>query len=133
MRNALERSSIRPDFYSRFRGISNVQLSPFELQQSFVYNSKLGRDRREVLAALIGALLIDTHAELKAAWRAIIARGMRPADLAALRQMPVNEQEALKLASKEWKDAAVRNRTKINWQNWARAKYRKLCESSSGT
>jgi ABC-type Fe3+ transport system substrate-binding protein len=133
IRNALERSSIRPDFYSRFRGVSNVQLSPFELQQSFVYNSKLGRDRREVLAALIGALLIDTHTELKAAWRAVIARGMRPADLAALRQMPVNEQEALKLASKEWKDAAVRNRTKINWQNWARAKYRKLCESSSGT
>ena len=133
VRHALERSTVRPDFYSRYRGISNVELSPFELQQSFVYNSKLGRDRREVLAALIGALLIDTHTELKAAWRVVIARGMRPQDIAELGRMPLGDQEALKLASKAWKDPAVRNRTKIEWQNWARAKYRKLCESSSGT
>jgi spermidine/putrescine-binding protein len=132
-RHALERSTIRPDFYARYRGISNVELSPFELKQSFLYNSKLGRDRREVLAALIGALLIDTHTELKVAWRTVIARGRQPADVIALGRVPLGEQEALKLAAREWKDPAVRNRTKIEWQNWARAKYRRLCESSSGT
>lgn len=132
-RHALERSTIRPDFYRRYQGVSHIELSPFDLQQTFTYNAKLGRDRREVLAALVGALFVDTHTELKAAWRAVIARGRLPADLAALGRMPLTEVEALKLATGEWKDPATRNRIKIEWQNWARAKYRKLCESSSGT
>ena len=121
--------SVRPDFYQRYKGVSNIEFSPFDLKQSFVYNSKLGRDRREVLAALVGALLVDTHSELQAAWRAIIARGMPPHDLSELGRMPLTEQEALKLATGAWKDPAVRNRLKTEWQSWARAKYRKLCAS----
>jgi ABC-type Fe3+ transport system substrate-binding protein len=128
-RHALERSSIRPDFYQRYRGVSNIEVSPFELNQSFTYNAKLGRDRNDLLGALIGALLVDPHTELKAAWRAVIARGRQPADLAELGRAPLSEPEALKLASTGWKDSAVRNRKKIEWQNWARAKYRKLCAS----
>lgn len=125
-RHALERSSIRPDFYRRYRGVSNIELSPFELNQSFTYNARLARDRNDLLGAMIGALLVDTHTELKAAWQSVIARGRRPADVTELGRVPLTEQEALKLASREWKDAAVRNRLKIEWQNWARAKYRLL-------
>ena len=126
---SIERMTIRPDFYKRYKNVSNIEFSPFELKQSFVYDSKLGRDRREVLAAMVGALLVDTHAELQAAWRAIIARGLQAGDLAELGRVPLTEQEALKLAAGPWKDPAVRNRLKIEWQSWARAKYRKLCAS----
>jgi len=126
---SIERMSIRPDFYKRYKGVSNIEFSPFDLKQSFVYDSKLGRDRREVLAALVGALMVDTHSELQTAWSAVIARGMQAADRAELSRMPLTEGEALKLASGEWKDPAARNRKKIEWQTWARAKYRKLCAS----
>jgi ABC-type Fe3+ transport system substrate-binding protein len=128
-RHALERSSIRPDFYKRYRGVSNIELSPFDLNQSFTYNAKLARDRNDLLGALIGALLVDPHAELQAAWREVIARGRRPADVAELGRLPLSEAEALKLSATEWKNPAVRNQKKIEWQNWARAKYRKLCAS----
>jgi len=128
-KHSLERSTIRPDFYKRFAGVSHIEFSPFDLKMSFVYNAKLGQDRREVVAALVGALLVDTHSELKAAWRAIIARKLPPADLAELGRMPLSEAEALALAKGEWKDPALRNRKKIEWQNWARAKYRRLAES----
>jgi len=128
-RHALERSSIRPDFYKRYRGISHIDFSPFELNQTFTYNARLARDRNDLLGALVGALLVDTHTELKAAWRAIIARGRQPADLTELGRAPLTEAEALALAGKEWKDPAVRNRRKIDWQNWARSKYRSLEES----
>jgi hypothetical protein len=128
-KHSLERSTIRPDFYKRFAGESHIEFSPFELKQSFVYDARLGRDRREVVAALVGALLVDTHSELKAAWRAIIARKLPAADLAELGRMPLTETEALALAKGEWKDPAVRNRKKIEWQNWARAKYRRLADS----
>ncbi len=129
-RHALERSSVRPDFYTRYKGVSNIELSPFDLKQSFTYNARLARDRNDILGALIGSLLVDTHTELKAAWRVVIARGRLPADVAELGRTPLTEAEILKLAAKEWKDPAVRNRKKIEWQSWAREKYRKLCASS---
>jgi ABC-type Fe3+ transport system substrate-binding protein len=132
-RHALERSSVRPEFYRRYRGVSHIEVSPFDLKQSFTYDARLARDRNDVLGALVGALLVDTHPELKAAWRAIVARGQPAADLAELGRTPITEAEALRLASKEWKDAAVRNSMKTAWQNWSRAKYRKLCESPSGS
>src|SRR2546430_13263300 len=58
---SIERMSVRPDFYSRYRDVSNIEFSPFELKQNFVYNAKLSRERREVVAALPGALLVDTR------------------------------------------------------------------------
>ncbi len=123
---SIERMSVRPDFYKRYKGVSNIEFSPFDLKQSFVYDSKLGRDRREVLAAMIGALLVDTHMELQAAWRAIIARGMLADDLAELGRVPLTEQEALKLAATSWKDPATRNRLKTEWQTWAKQKYQAI-------
>lgn len=124
--HALERSTVRPDFYTRFRGISHIELSPFELKQSFTYDSRVARDRNDLLGALIGALLVDTHTELKAAWKAVIARGRTPADVAELGRVPLTEPEAMALAAKDWKNPAVRNQRKIEWQNFAREKYRKL-------
>ncbi len=130
---SIERMSIRPDFYRRYKNVSNIEFSPFDLKQSFVYNAKLGRDRREIVAALVGALLVDPHGELQAAWRVIIARGMLPGDLVELGRVPLTQEEALQLGGGPWKDPALRNAKKIEWQNWARAKYRKLCESSCRT
>jgi iron(III) transport system substrate-binding protein len=127
-RYSIERMSIRPDFYRRYRGISNIEFSPFELKQTFVYDPKLARDRREVVAALAGALLIDTHTELKNAWRSLVQRGLPLADLAELGRTPATEAEALKLAAAGWKSAAFRNQKKIEWQIWAQQKYRRIAE-----
>ena len=83
--------AVRPDFYRRYRQVSNIEFSPFELKQSFRYNARLAGDRREVVAALAGALLVDTQPELRAAWRAVIGRGLSAADREALRRVPVTE------------------------------------------
>lgn len=130
---SIERMSIRPDFYRRYRDVSNIEFSPFDLKQPFIYDAKISRNRRDVVAALAGALLVDTHAELIAAWQQIIARGRQDADLRELGRMPLAEAETLRLAAGDWKNPSVRNQKKIEWQNWARAKYRKLCGSSSKT
>ena len=118
--------SVRRDFYERFRGVSNIEFSPFELKTTFRYDAKLSRARREVVAALVGALLVDTHAELQAAWRNLIARGLPPADLAELGRAPLTEAEALALAAGAWKEPTARNLKKIEWQSWAQQKYRRL-------
>jgi iron(III) transport system substrate-binding protein len=129
--HSIERMSVRQDFYKRYRGVSNIEFSPFDLKQKFVYDAKLSRDRREVVSALAGALLVDAHVELIAAWREVIRRGRTVADRQELGRTPFSDQEALTLAKGPWTNSAVRIAKKIEWQNWARAKYRKLCGSPS--
>lgn len=125
-RNSIERMSVRPDFYERFAAESNIQFSPFKLRQSFIYDAALGRDRREVVATLVGALLVDPHDDLKKTWRSIIAAGLPAQSLAELGRMPITADEALELARTGWQDAAERNRKRNEWQQWAGAKYRRL-------
>jgi len=108
--------------------VSNIEFSPFELKQNFIYNARLSRERREVVAALAGALLVDTLPELQHAWRVLIRRGLTDAVGAELGTMPVTESEALQLSGGPWRDAVVRNRKKIEWQIWAQRKYQRLRE-----
>jgi len=124
--NSLDRMAVRPDLYQEFRGVSHIQHSPFDLEQRFLYDSKLGRDRRDVVAALAGALLVDTHPELQRAWRAVTRRGLTQASLQDLGSVPISEDEALRLALGPWKEPAFRNQKKIDWQRWALEKYRRL-------
>jgi hypothetical protein len=126
---SIERMSVRPDFYRRYRGVSNIEFSPFELTRGFTYDSKLSRARREVVAALAGAILVDTHSELTEAWRHLNRRGLSGGGLEAFGQVPVTEAEALRLSTEEWKRPEVRNQKRLDWQTWARAKYRRLCRS----
>ena len=123
---SIERMSVRPDFYKRYRDASNIEFSPFELKQKFIYNTRLSRERREVVAALAGALLVDTLPELQRAWSSMIRRGLSEADRAELGRMPVTETEALQLSAGPWKYAVVRNQKKIEWQTWAQQKYRRI-------
>jgi len=125
---SIERMSVRPDFYKRFRDLSNIEFSPFELKQNFIYNAKLSRERREVVAALAGALLVDTLPELQRAWSSMIRRGLSEAGRAELGRMPVTETEALQLSAGLWKNAVVRNQKKIEWQTWAQRKYRRIAQ-----
>ena len=120
---AIDRMCVRPAFYTELKDVSNIQFSPFELESAFNYNSQLARDRRDVVAALIGALLVDTHDELKVGWKALLQRNPTEAELAEFGSVPVTEAEASALAAKEWKDPAARTRLKIAWQSWAQAKY----------
>jgi hypothetical protein len=69
---------------------------------------------------------VDTHEELKAAWRDIVRRKLPPQDLIELGRAPLSESAALQLAGEAWKDPEERNLRKIEWQSWAQRKYRKL-------
>jgi hypothetical protein len=123
--------AVRPDFYRRYRDVSNIAFSPFDLNQAFRYDARLARERREVVAALAGALLVDTQAELRVAWRAIIRRGPTAVDRAELGRMPMTDAAARDLANGPWRDAALRNRMKLEWQSWAQQKYRRLARRPS--
>lgn len=129
-RYSIERMPVRPALYAKYRAVSNVEVSPFDLPSGFRYDARLAQQRRGVVSSLAGALFVDVHADLKRAWGAVIARGLKPAELADLGSVPLTEAEAAALSREGWRDPATRNSLKTEWQIWAEAKYRRI--SSAG-
>lgn len=85
--------------------------------------SKLQR----VFNDLVGALLVDTHHELKKAWVKIHKGGKQPdpAKLKEFGRMPITEEEFWKAAEK-WDSEVFRNETINAWVKFAKTKYRTL-------
>ncbi len=70
--------------------------------------------------------MVDLHPELCAA-RMAIARAGDPVELLSdLGSAPLSEAGAAELAKNDWQNAEVRQQTKLGWQRWAQAKYRRL-------
>lgn len=124
--HTLNRLPIRPDIYRKYAGKSAIRVSPFDLKKSFRFDSNLARSRRDIVRSLHGALIVDSHAELIRAWRAVIARGEKPAEVEELGKTPLTSEEAIRLASGPWSDTSERLRLKQEWQRWAKEKYRRL-------
>jgi len=123
---SIERMPVRPDLYKRYHDVSNIEYSPFDLRQTFKFDGNLARARGDLVSAMAGALLVDVHPELAAAWKAVIRRGCQSNEVARLGQAPLTGREALNMAQGPWKESAFRNRKKIEWQRWALEKYNGL-------
>ncbi len=117
----LGRLPMLPALYDKAAEAVIGNTNPFKAGKGLDYSEEKGSARRLVLSDLIGALLVDNHAQLQRAWSAD-SSGAR---LATLAKPPITEAEALELA-KKWKDPLVRNQTLARWQNFARAKYQAL-------
>lgn len=122
----LARMSVLPALYGELGERSAVTVNPFEWQSSLQYDPAKGGARWGLVNDLIGALIIDTHPDLVAAWRALQEAGMPAEALAELERGPVSEEEALRLATEEWKDQETRNREISRWRGFAREKYRRV-------
>jgi ABC-type Fe3+ transport system substrate-binding protein len=128
-RHSIERMPVRPDLYGRFRGISNIEFSPFDLTSGFRYDARKAQQRRGVVATMAGALFVDVHDDLREAWRGLVRRGLPAEATDEFGGVPLTEAEAKELATTSWRDAAVRNAKRTEWQSWARAKYRRLARA----
>jgi ABC-type Fe3+ transport system substrate-binding protein len=77
-RYPLARLSIVEDLYKEFppdqRSVGDV--NPFTYPATLRYNSKLGYQRWSALNDLIGAVIVDAHPNLVAAWRAVLSSGL---------------------------------------------------------
>ena len=124
--HSIERLPIRPAIYTNYGAVSRVHFNPFTYRQNFSYDARLARGRRDIVRSLFGATVVDLHDELRAARKAIAATGERPERLKELGAVPLTEKQAAELAKGDWQNAEVRQRTKLDWQRWAQAKYRRL-------
>ena len=125
-RHPLNRASVRPGLYEQVAGRSSVRNNPFAMRFAFQYDNSRASARWTLLNDLLGALVVDTHQELKQAvkaWRGLDGDRRMRAE-AVLFENPMSESELLELAAGRWRtDAALAEQMKLEWQRFARQRY----------
>ena len=122
VRTQLNRFTVLPDLYGRYREEAAVNLNPFEWTSDLVYDSARASARWSVLNDLIGTMIIDSHLPLQRAWRDAITDGVTAQEIRQLSAVPVTEAECLRLGAR-WRDAELRSRTLAAWTDFGRRKY----------
>lgn len=123
---SLNRISVRPSVHKLCGDKCTVPLTPADFKSEMDYNSKKGSARWALLNDLMGAMMIDTHADLVAAWKAVIVKGMPAELLKKLTEPPITEAEAFMLAEKVWPNSERRNKKIAQWIDIARKRYGEL-------
>ena len=122
---SLGRMAINTKTYADTEGKRTDGMNPFTQKAFFKLDVDKAAKLKRPFDDLVGAVLVDTHKELRDAWTRIIKNGSKPEDIAALGKPPVTEAELLALAAK-WDDNTLRNETINKWVEFARAKYAKI-------
>jgi ABC-type glycerol-3-phosphate transport system substrate-binding protein len=135
----LRRMSVLPELYRELGKRSIIKESPFAgpAREGMVFNSSLAATRQSVLQPLLEATLVQPHAELVAAWEAVLAAppDRRGAAEAELMRPPITADEAWELATRRargdrskaaWMtDPVLRVQTQKRWLVEAIERYRK--------
>ncbi len=132
-RYVVNRMSVWPALYTELAGITPITTNPFTMHSDFVYNNKLGTQRRAILSVIMGAWMIDTHDVMARAWETLhspaaqkLSSDRQAALLADFVATPCSEKELLHLADTDWKDPIKRTALVNQWQNDALNRYKRL-------
>lgn len=125
VKESLGRLAINTRSYDETEGKRIQTMNPFK-EKAFMKMDieKAGRMKR-VFDDLLGAVNVDTHADLKAAWEAVVKAGAKPEAVAALGKPFATESEVLSLADK-WSDDVQRNKVINTWVEAAKKRYQAL-------
>ena len=129
-RHALCRLSVVQELYAKYpanvRSVGDA--NPFELRKTIQYNSKLGSQRWDAVNDAIGAIIIDAHADLSAAWKAVLQlqEARKRSELETELFAPICSEEELMTHARNImeKSPRVRTATVNRWGEIARQRYR---------
>lgn len=125
----LARMGVLPNLYEQLGEQSVVKVNPFRFKPGLRYDAVKGDKRIDVLNSLMGALLIDTHRELKGTWQQLIKFGTPPKSvLKQLCHVPISETETMKLAEKWASERVLAAKLESEWVSFAKQKYAKLAK-----
>lgn len=126
---SLGRMAVTAAAYQETEGRRINSFNPFAVKDSFVFDGEKAARAQRVMNDLMGAIHIDTHPQLKAAWSSVIKRGSKPEEVKELVSMPLTEKEFQAILQK-WDDGVFRNETINKWVEFAKAKYQKLAAAT---
>jgi len=120
----LGKFGIIPELYEQVGDKSDVKVNPFTWDSNFVYDSRKGTLRWDIVNDLVGTYLIDAHDTLRNAWKTVLQKRASETALKEILSMPVSEQQVREMAEQGlWEDAAFRQKMRQLWSNNAQDKY----------
>jgi ABC-type Fe3+ transport system substrate-binding protein len=124
--SSLGRMAVNIKAYQDTEGKRISPANPFTQKGFIMLDLERATKMQRVFNDLVGATLVDTHDDLKKAWKKI-ARGktVDPGKLAAFGKPAMSEAEFMKLVDR-WDDEVVRNQTINDWVGASRQKYKSL-------
>ena len=120
---SLGRMSVNTGAYTATEGKRINSYNPFQQKAFLKLDIQRAMKMQRVFNDLVGAVLVDTHHDLKKGWRKLTKSGLTPEKLAAFSKPPLTEKEFLSLADK-WGDDVFRNKTINAWVSAAKNKYK---------
>jgi ABC-type Fe3+ transport system substrate-binding protein len=124
----LSRLPMIPGLARRYEKDAVVRLDPFTFTSNVEFDMAKKNLRRRIVSDLFGAVIIDAHDELAAAW-GVLRR--LPEDNSRVRRLlapPLSEDEMLTLAKAKWQDPKFRADAIAKWTCEARERYKHLAE-----
>ncbi len=126
--SSLGRMAVNTKAYAETEGKRIYNMNPFTQKGFIRLDLEKAAKLQRVFNDLTGALLVDTHADLKKAWKKIL-RNKKPdqAKLMEFAKLPLTEAEFYKI-SERWDDEVFRNQTINAWVTFAKTKYKNLLQ-----
>jgi ABC-type Fe3+ transport system substrate-binding protein len=126
----LGRMAVNTGAYAATEGKRLTPFNPFKAPAFMKYDLAKAAKMQAIFNDLIGAIHVDVHTDVKAAWEAVVKRGAKAEEVAEFSKPPVTEAELVKM-SDQWTDDVFRNKTINAWVEGAKAKYKKLGKGAS--
>lgn len=126
--HALFRLPVRGDIFDQLPASVPIR-NPYKEAEAGIFrrvDDDLQRSRNVMISELMGAALVDLHAELRGAWKALIDGGMKPAALAEWNKLPFSEAESLEIARKLEAGGMETRRITRDWTQRFKEKYEKV-------
>jgi ABC-type Fe3+ transport system substrate-binding protein len=124
--SSLGRMAVNTKAYQETEGKRISPANPFTQKGFVMLDLDRATKMQRVFNDLVGATLVDTHDDLKKAWKKIAkGKSVDPAKLAVFGKPALSEAEFMKLVEK-WDDEVVRNQTINAWVSASRQKYKSL-------
>lgn len=120
---SLGRMSVNRDAYTKSEGTRINEFNPFTQETFLELDLAQATRMQRVFNDLVGAILVDTHHDLKKGWKRLVRSGVTPEKVSAFTKPPITEKEFLALADK-WNDDVYRNKTINAWVKFAKNKYK---------
>lgn len=122
--SSLGRMAINSKAYEETEKTRIYKINPFTEKRFIKLDLEKAQKLQRVFNDLAGAMLVDTHDDLKKAWAKISKGGkVDAAKLGEFAKMPLTEDEFFKLIDK-WDDEVFRNQTLNAWVSFAKTKYK---------
>jgi len=126
----LFRLPVIPGLAKRYEQYAAVKMDPFAFQSDVAFDVAKKNLRRRIVSDLFGAMVIDSHDELAAAWGAVRNLPQNDPRVRELLKAPVSESELLDLARAKWQDPKFRADTIAKWSEDGRLRYRRIAEGT---